>query len=92
MGPSVLKGKGDNPKYTDAARKARVEGMVEIEAVVLADGSVGDVRVIKSIDALFGLDDEAVKAFKQWKFSPATKFGQPTAVVVVGVLRFDLFL
>ena len=80
------------PKYTDAARKARIEGMVEIEAVVLADGSVGDTRVIKSIDALLGLDDEAVKAVKAWKFMPATRSGQPLASVVVLVMRFDLFL
>jgi TonB family protein len=89
-GPQVLK--STNPKYTDAARKARIEGMVEIETVVLADGSVGDTRVIKSIDALLGLDDEAVKAVKAWKFVPATRFGQPLASVVVLVMRFDLFL
>jgi TonB family protein len=81
-----------NPKYTDAAKKARIEGMVEIEAVILADGTVGETRVVKSIDAVLGLDDEAVKAFRAWKFMPATKFGQPIACVVVGVLRFDLFL
>jgi TonB family protein len=80
------------PKYTDVARKARIEGMVEIEAVVMADGTVGDTRVIKSIDALLGLDDEAVKAVKAWKFMPATRFGQPLASVVVLVMRFDLFL
>lgn len=80
------------PKYTDAARKARIEGMVEIETVVLADGSVGETRVIKSIDALLGLDDEAVKAVRAWKFAPATRFGQPLASVVVLVMRFDLFL
>ena len=80
------------PKYTDAARKARLEGMVEIEAVVLADGTIGETRVIKSIDALLGLDDEAVKAVKAWKFMPATRFGQPLASVVVLVMRFDLFL
>lgn len=80
------------PKYTDAARKARIEGMVEIEAVILADGTVGETRVIKSIDALLGLDDEAVKAVKAWRFAPATRFGQPLASVVVLVMRFDLFL
>ena len=80
------------PKYTDAAKKARIEGMVEIEAVVLADGNVGETRVIKSIDAVLGLDDEAMKAVKGWKFMPATRFGQPLASVVVLVVRFDLFL
>ena len=89
-GPQVFK--SINPKYTDAARKARIEGMVEIEAVILADGSVGETRVIKSIDAVLGLDDEAVKAVMAWKFTPATRFGQPLASVVVLVMRFDLFL
>ena len=92
VGPEVVKGKTVNPKYTDAARKARIEGMVEIEAVVLADGTVGETRVLKSIDALLGLDDEAVKAVRAWKFAPATRFGQPLASVVVLVMRFDLFL
>ncbi len=92
VGPEPVKGKTFNPKYTDAARKARIEGMVEIEAVILADGTVGETRVIKSIDALLGLDDEAVKAVKAWKFMPATRFGQPLASVVVLVMRFDLFL
>jgi TonB family protein len=89
-GPQVLR--SVNPKYTDPARRARIEGMVEIEAVILADGTVGDTRVIKSIDALLGLDDEAVKAVRAWKFMPATRFGQPLASVVVLVMRFDLFL
>jgi len=90
VGPEVVK--SVNPKYTAAARKARIEGTVQIEAVILPDGSVGDTRVIKSIDALLGLDDEAVKALKLWRFKPATRFGQPIRVVVVGILRFDLFL
>lgn len=91
-GPQPIKGTTVNPKYTDAAKRARIEGMVEIEAVILADGTVGETRVIKSIDALLGLDDEAVKAVRAWKFMPATRFGQPLASVVVLVMRFDLFL
>jgi TonB family protein len=91
-GPQPIKGTTVNPKYTDAARRARIEGTVEIEAVILADGTVGETRVIKSIDALLGLDDEAVKAVKAWKFVPAARFGQPLASVVVLVMRFDLFL
>jgi TonB family protein len=90
VGPQPMK--TATPRYTDAAKKARIEGMVELEAVILADGTVGETRVIKSIDAVLGLDDEAAKAFKAWKFMPATRFGQPLACVVVGVLRFDLFL
>ena len=91
VGPSPIKGTTVNPKYTDAARKARLEGIVEIEAVIREDGTVGDTRIMRSVDALYGLDIEAVKAFKQWKFQPATRAGRPAPVVVVGVLRFDLF-
>ena len=89
LAPKVIK--SVNPKYTAIAIKARIEGMVEIEAVIREDGTVGETRVIKSIDALFGLDVEAVKALKLWRFEPATRFGRPVAVVVVGVLRFDVF-
>jgi protein TonB len=90
IGPQVKR--SVNPKYTDAARRARIEGLVEVEIVVREDGTVGEARVIKSIDAILGLDDEAVKALKLWRFQPATRHGQPIACVVVGVLRFDLFL
>jgi TonB family protein len=91
VGPSVIKGTAINPKYTDAARKAKIEGVVEIEAVIREDGTVGDTRIMRSLDALYGLDVEAVKAFKQWKFQPATRAGRPAPVVVVGVLHFDVF-
>jgi TonB family protein len=39
---------------------------------VLPDGSVGRVAVVKSLDGSFGLDAEAVKAARQWRFTPGT--------------------
>jgi TonB family protein len=64
--------------YTPEARVARIEGTVLVDAVVLSDGTVGDdVKVVQSLDTKFGLDDQAVKACKQWKFKPATKDGHP---------------
>ena len=51
-----------------------------MEAVVLTDGTVGEVRVTQPLDP--GLDDEAVKALKQWTFSPGTKDGRPVPVSV----------
>jgi protein TonB len=69
---------------TSEARSAGIEGTVLVDAIVLTDGSVGDdVKVIRSLDTKFGLDDEAVKASKQWKFKPATKDGKPVAAHVV---------
>jgi TonB family protein len=79
-----------NPKYTSNGMKAKIQGDMSMEGVVQPDGTVGDVRVVKSLDPLFGLDAEAVKSFKQWRFTPATRDGQPIAVVVTVEMSFRL--
>lgn len=71
-----------DPQYTADAMKANIQGSVTLECVVKADGTVGDVRVVKSLDATHGLDDEAVKAAKQWRFKPGRKNGKAVPVVV----------
>jgi len=78
------------PQYTAEAMRAKVQGIVELEAVVLPDGTVGDVRVVHSLDPVFGLDQEAIKAIKQWRFTPGTRLGQPVAVLVSFELSFTL--
>ena len=78
------------PAYTQAAKDARIEGTVVLECVVLADGTVGDVTVARSLDSLLGLDQEAVKATKQWQFKPGMKDGKPVAVRVSIELTFTL--
>jgi protein TonB len=78
------------PQYTADAMRAKVQGTVIVECVVLPDGSVGKVEVIKSLDSTFGLDQEAIKAAKQWKFVPGTRFGEPVAVLVTIELTFTL--
>ena len=54
------------PGYTGAAMRARIQGVVTLECIVELDGTVGAIRVVKSLDSATGLDDEAVKAVKQW--------------------------
>jgi len=78
------------PQYTADAMRAKVQGTVLLECVVLADGTVGRVDVVKSLDPTFGLDQEAVKAAKQWRFLPGTRFGEPVAVLVTIELTFTL--
>lgn len=78
------------PTYTQEAKDAHIEGTVELSAVVLADGSVGEVQVARSLDTTYGLDDQAVKAMKQWTFEPGTKDGKPVAVRVAVNLTFTL--
>lgn len=76
------------PQYTPEALRNTVAGTVELEVLVRADGSVGDVRVTKSLDPEFGLDEEAVKAARLWRFEPATADGRPVPIVVTLVLSF----
>ena len=86
--PTVLFEK--RPMYTSDAMRAKVQGTVLLECVVNPDGSVGDVQVIRSLDPTFGLDQEAIKAARLWKFRPGTRMGQPVPVLVTIELTFTL--
>ena len=70
--------------------KARIQGSVVLEAVVLADGTVGDVRVMRSLDRDTGLDQAAVRAAREWRFEPGTLLGNPVPVIVILDLSFRL--
>ena len=78
------------PGYTPEAMRARIQGTVTLQAVVLPDGSVGTARVIRSLDSTFGLDQEAVKTVTLWRFTPGTLAGRAVPVVVEIELTFTL--
>lgn len=78
------------PQYTADAMRAKVQGTVLLDCIVLPDGSVGEVTVTRSLDSVFGLDQEAIKAAKQWRFVPGTRFGKPVPVLVTIELTFTL--
>jgi TonB family protein len=78
------------PQYTSEAMRAKVQGTVLLQCVVQTDGSITDVRVIRSLDNTFGLDQEAIKAARQWKFAPGTRMGQPVPVEITIELSFSL--
>jgi len=78
------------PVYTTSALRARIQGTVRAEAVVLADGTVGQARVIQSLDEKSGLDDQALGALREWTFTPATLDGRAVPMVVNVVLDFKL--
>ncbi len=63
---------------------------MRLEAVVLTTGEVGDVEVTQSLDTVYGLDDEAVKAIRQWRFEAGTKDGKAVAVRVEVEMTFKL--
>jgi TonB family protein len=79
------------PTYTPQAMLRRLQGEVTLSAVVRADGTVGDVQVIKSLDNNdFGLDQQAVAAMQRSTFRPGTRNGQPVNVRVTAVMYFSL--
>jgi protein TonB len=78
------------PNYTSDAMRAKVQGVVVLECVVRPDGSVGDVHVTRSLDSTFGLDQEAIKAAKAWRFAPGTRMGEPVPVLISIELTFTL--
>lgn len=76
------------PVYPEVARKARVSGIVILEAVIDRTGAVKDVRVLEGLP--FGLDEAAVDAVKQWRFAPATLNGQPVDVLFNLTVSFKI--
>jgi TonB family protein len=79
-----------NPRYTLNALRRRIQGAVIVKGVVHQDGSISDVSVVSSLDAKYGLDEAAVRAVEQWRFTPGTKNGRPVPVVVTLEVRFSL--
>lgn len=78
------------PNYTADAMRAKIQGVVWLEAVVLENGSVGQVRVTRSLDPTFGLDQEAERTVKKWVFAPGTRLGQPVPVLIEIEMSFTL--
>jgi protein TonB len=74
--------------YTDDARRRGIQGDVLLEIVVRRDGSVGDVRLLRGLDR--GLDQRAIDAVRQWRFSPAKRHGAPVDVIVEVGVEFKL--
>ncbi|CAN5755757.1 hypothetical protein BH24ACI5_BH24ACI5_22380 [soil metagenome] len=88
VSPEVLH--EEKPQYTSGAMRAKVQGIVEVEAVVMTDGTVGQVQIVRSLDDRFGLDEKAIEAVKRWRFRPGTRQGKPVAVLVNIELTFTL--
>jgi TonB family protein len=63
------------PEYTEAARKAKYSGTVVLNVTVDTTGRISDIRVARPLG--MGLDEKAVEAVQQWRFSPAIKDGKP---------------
>jgi TonB family protein len=78
------------PQYTREAMDRKIQGSVHLGLVVGADGNITEAAVTKSLDAEHGLDEEALKAARKWKFKPAMKDGQPVAARIKLEMTFTL--
>lgn len=76
------------PVYTEIARRARVQGLVVIQAVIDRDGNVVSAEVLRGLP--MGLDQAALDAVRQWRYEPATLRGRPVAVTFTLTVRFEL--
>ena len=73
------------PEYPPLAVRAQVQGVVILEAVVDGQGHVEDVRVLRSIPLL---DNAAIAAVRQWRYSPLLLNGQPERFVLTVTVSF----
>ena len=76
------------PEYSEEARKAKYQGTVMLAVEVWEDGIAHNIRVLRSLG--LGLDEKAVEAVKQWKFSPGKKDGKPVRVAAQIQVSFRL--
>jgi len=75
-------------QYTEDARTRGITGDVFLEIVIRSDGTVGDVKILRGLG--FGLDERAVTAVRNWKFSPARRLGTAVDVIVEVEVEFSL--
>lgn len=76
------------PTYTEDARKARVQGIVILDAVIDEKGNVTQVQVLKPLSG--GLSEKAIEAIRQWKYEPGRKDGKPVPVIITVSISFRL--
>jgi periplasmic protein TonB len=75
------------PVYPQIALASRKEGTVILQAIIDENGAVREVNVLRSISLL---DDAAVHAVSQWKFTPTTLNGNTVPVVMTVTVTFTL--
>jgi len=66
-----------DPQFPESARDGKIQGVEILKVLVGTDGRVKEARVMRSLSPAF--DEAAITAVKQWKFSPASKDGEPVA-------------
>ncbi len=77
------------PHYTDEAIKAKIQGVVVIQAIIRRNGTVDQPRIIRSLG--YGLDQEAIRCVvNEWRFRPGSLNGRPVDVYATIEITFTL--
>lgn len=77
------------PQYTEPARRARIQGVVIVQAIIDEQGNVSHVKLLEGLP--LGLDQAALDAIRQWRFEPARMTdGRPVAVYYTLTVNFEL--
>jgi TonB family protein len=76
------------PEYTNKALARKIAGGVLLEVIILKDGTVGPVRVLRSLEP--GLDQKAIEAVRKWLFTPGKHKGEPVDVIAEIFVDFNL--
>ena len=75
------------PVYPEMALKARVEGIVIIEATIDERGRVREAKVLRGVPVL---DEAALEAVRQWVYTPTLLDGVPRPVIMTITVRFQI--
>lgn len=78
---------GSPPEYPKFARDARVSGVVILEAVINEHGEVNRIKVLRSVPLL---DNAAITAVQQWRYTPTLLNGVPVSVLMTITVNFTL--
>jgi protein TonB len=88
--PKLIEETKVQPEYPELARVARLEGNVILQAIIHADGSVGELEILRCNRPNMGFEDAAVQAVTQWRYEPATQGGRPVEVYFTVFVEFKL--
>lgn len=88
--PTLIPGTKVQPEYPELARQARLEGHVILQAVIMRDGSVSEIQVLRCDRPKMGFEENAVAAVEQWRYTPATQNGRPVDVYLTINVAFSL--
>jgi protein TonB len=78
------------PEYPELARKARLESRVFLKAVILDDGTVGEIEIVGCNCPCMGFEEAAIAAVRQWRYEPATLDGRPVDVYFTVIVEFTI--